>query len=198
MWACCLAVKVCSQCCENILLEARQDGKSCNCHELSSNDCWPVSKLQVCKGGDSARECQRGFVGFGNKMLSYKQVLNPAQKLNFDLNNNIQKKNGFTLFCIVGYRRPAWAPFAALVPNPWFTVYICAQMYTEGHNAKLLRENQSLNVREPKKEKKTSLQGISRNTALPSVTLQNYQHTSDKHLGACYVFLIVGTYKALQ
>ena len=35
--------------------------------------------------------------------------------------------------------------------NPWFTVYIYAQMYTEGHNAELLCGNQSLNVREPKR-----------------------------------------------
>ena len=74
--------------------------------------------------------------------------------------------------CIVGYRRPTWAPFAALVPNPWFTVYICAQMYTEGHNAwiEFLSGNRSLNVREPKKLKEngTSLPRSSRNTALPS------------------------------
>ena len=98
----------------------------------------------------------------------------------------------------MGYRRPTWAPFAALVPNPWFTVYICAQMYKEGHNAiKLLSGNRSLIVREPKKlrkEMETSLRG-----AVKHCTPQrSYQQTWHHYLRACYVFLSVGSYKASQ
>ena len=43
-----------------------------------------------------------------------------------------------------------WAPFAVLVPNPWFTVYICTQVYTQGHKAwmQFLSGNRSLNLME--------------------------------------------------
>ena len=97
--------------------------------------------------------------------------------------------------CIVGYRRPTWAPFAALVPNPWFTIYICAQMYKEGHNAwaKLKPISQCKRTLK-RKEKGTSLPGSSRNTALPS----EVTHNLEIYPGACYVFLTVGTYKASQ
>ena len=50
------------------------------------------------------------------------------------------------LLCIVGYRRPAWASFAAHVPNPWLTSCTCAQIHEEGHNDLMLSENQILNV----------------------------------------------------
>ena len=97
------------------------------------------------------------------------------------LNNELflkkRKKNGFTLICILRYRRPTRAPFAALVVYPWFTIYICAQMYIEGHNAiNLLSRNRSLTVREPKKQKKGNgnfLQESSRKSALPSDFLQS-------------------------
>ena len=55
------------------------------------------------------------------KMLSWKRNLNPAQKLNLNFKEQKQKKNGFNLNCIVGYPWPTLSPFAALVPNPWFT-----------------------------------------------------------------------------